>query len=423
MKKAIVCLPLLASGLFPFSENRAAPSAANDPHVALQAALAAEDLAAVKAAVEQARRELGDQAGLPEVADQYQPVPAEARMLSSDEARQSAGKSFAKLEQMRFWKIGTDPTKLSAPLRAPASVVACMIAFHRAKLDDGHAALQQAVEAANFLMWAQEQAGAGCYPFPAAKNTSQDRAMQSATRFLQRAEATGRLGETVRAGWAFDDLGDGGLQFDNGECGVAMLELYEATQEKRYLDSALRAADWAMTRPLCTNWNYNSFSVDLLAKAHQVTRQPKYLAAALKKARLGVIPGQLTDGPRAGRWVDPHNARPAYHYIMLTALARLASELPTDHSDRPAVMQSLKAGLTARNSEILTQGVMTKDKAAECLMLVSSLLGNDKAFLAETKSTEALDALHRLASEEARRGKLPLGPRAWGDMLERCARP
>ncbi len=420
MKKAFFCLTVTAIFALLATEHHAT-SATNDTREALQAALIAEDLSAIKTAVAQGRKELGDNAGIPEVADEYVPVQKEARLMDSGEARQAVTKSLAKIEQMRFWKVGVDPTKLSAPLRAPASVVACMIAIHRAELDDGHAALQHAKDAAEFLIWAQEQAGAGCYPFPAAKHTSQDRAMQVATRFLERAEATGKLDETVRNGWAYEDHGDGGMQFDNGECGVALLELYESTQDKRYLDSALKAADWCITRPLCANWNYNSFSVNLLAKAHQVTKQPKYLAAALKKALLGVIPGQLTDGPRVGRWMDAHNARPAYHYLMLTALARLASELPRDHTDLPAVMQCLKLGLSARNNEIVTKGVMNKDKPVECLMLVSRLFGSDPAFLAETNSMGSLDTLHRFASEEARRGKIPLGPRGWGEMLERCA--
>ena len=396
-------------------------AAGKDHSAALQAALLKEDLAQVKAAVAEGRKELGGQAGIPEVPDEYASVPASARLLSAAEARQAVKKSFAKLEEMRFWKIKIDPTKLAAPLRAPANVVACMVAMDRAKLDDGTTALQQAKDAADFLIWAQEQAGAGCYPFPAAKNTSQERAMQVATRFLERAEAEGKLAETVRNGWAYDDHGDGGMQFDNGECGVALLELYEATQDRRYLDSALKAADWAMARPLCPNWNYNSFSVNLLTKAHQVTKQPKYLEAALKKAVIGVIPGQLMDGPRAGRWMDPHNARPAYHYVMMAALARLAIELPKDHAALPEVMQCLQLGLSTRNSEILSQGVMNKDKAVECLMLVNRLFASNQVFLAETKSLEALDTIHRHACEEARRGKLPLGPRGWGEMLERCA--
>jgi len=172
---------------------------------------------------------------------------------------------------------------------------------------------------------------------------------------------------------------------------------------------------------LCTNWNYNSFSVHLLAKAYDVTQEPEYRDAALKKALLGVIPGQFDDGPRAGRWVDAHNARPAYHYIMLAALAQLAAIMPTEHPDRVAIIQSLKIGLKCRNSEILTQGVMTKDKAIECLLLVQSLFEQDANFLKETDSTSALEVLCRLASEQARRGRLPLGPRGWGEMLAMLA--
>ena len=420
----LVCFVAFAISALFLLQSRATgkPDTLEAPREALGAALLAHDLAAVEVAVEWGRKVLGDQAGVPEVADEYLPVPSSARLLSADEVRLSVKKTFAHLQRLKTWRIGLDPTKLAAPLRAPAGVVAGMVAIHRAKLDDGRTALREATEAADFLIWAQEQAGAGCYPFPAARNTSQERAMQVATRFLERAEAAGKLGETVRNGWAYEDHGDGGMQFDNGECGVAIFELFEVTQDQRYLDSALKAADWALKRPLCPNWNYNSFSVNLLAKAHQVTKHPKYLQAALEKALLGVVPGQLTSGPRAGRWMDPHNARPAYHYIMMTALARLASELPKGHTDLPKVLQSIKLGLSARNGEILGQGVMNKDKPVECLNLVQHLFAHDTAFLTETTTGEALDTIQRLASEEARHGKFPLGPRGWGELLERCAR-
>ena len=196
-----------------------------------------------------------------------------------------------------------------------------------------------------------------------------------------------------------------------------MFELYELTHDERVLASARKAADWAAARPLCPNWNYNSFSVWLLAKAHAVTGEAAYLAAAKKKGLLGVIPGQLTTGPHAGRWLDPHNARPAYHYIMLRGLAQLAAVLPKDDADRPTLVQSLKLGLQTRNEEILTQGVMTKDKAMEALLLVTQVFATDKAFLEESRSTAALDALARFVSAESLRGKHPLGPREWGLFL------
>ena len=392
--------------------------AADSSKAALAAALLGEDSAAIRAAVADGLGSLGDKAGVPEVADSYTPVPPSARWLTPPDVQPGFSRNFEKLEQMRWWRIGTDPAKLTQALRAPASVLSGSVAVARAKLDGSARSLAMARDAAGFLLWAQEQAGAGLYPFPAARGTSSDRAMEVATALLAKAEQAGELDRIVRQGWVVDDLGDGGLQFDNAECGVAMFEYYELTGDKRVLASARRAADWAAARPLVTNWNYNSFSVWLLAKAHAVTRDAAFLAAAKKKALLGVIPGQLTTGPHAGRWLDPHNARPAYHYIMLRALTQLAAVVPEPDPDRTAILESLKLGLASRNQEFLSQGVMTKDKAMETLLLVARVFASNRAFLDGSRSTAALDALGRFVSAEARRGKLPLAPREWGMFLE-----
>jgi hypothetical protein len=384
----------------------------------LAEALAKEDLSAVHAAVAAGKRALGDQAGIPEVEDKYVLAPAGARWLTVAEAQRGFSPHFAQLEKMRWWKVGVDPTQLTSPLRGVASVITGHLAAVRAKLDGGEDSLAMAKDAAEFLLSAQTQAGAGLYPFPAARGTSKARAMEVATRFLAKAEQAGKLGEIVRNGWAFDDLGGGGLQFDNGECGVAMFELFELTKDNRYLQSARQAADWALTQPLCPNWNYNSFSVHLLAKAYVVTGEAKYLDSAIRKTRLGVIPGQLTDGPRAGRWLDPHNARPAYHYIMMSALAQLTAAMPPDHEHRPEILHSLVLGLVARNAEMVSRGVMNKDHAIETLLFVNRVFQDDAEFLRATRSADALDAIGRLVSEEAHRGKNPLSPGDWGRFLE-----
>jgi hypothetical protein len=383
--------------------------------IAAGAAEPPEELAQIRQQVAEARRKLGDHAGVPESqpGDKYLPVPKDGRWLTLAEAKPAFARALPKLERLRWWKVGLDPTTLTHALREPAGVIGGCVAAARAGLDDADRALALARDAAEFLIWAQAEAGTGVYPFPAVRGQTQDRAFAAANRFLAEAERQGRLGEFVHRGWTIADATDGGLQFDNGEAGVAMLELYEITHEPKYLASARKSADWAAAHANVRNWNYNSFSVYLLAKFFAVTGERPYLAAATAKARLGVIPGQLTDGPHAGRWVDPHNARPAYHYIMMRALAQLAAVLPENDPAAAEVRACLHLGLRARNAEFLTLGVPNKDKAMEALLLVHRLFAGDAKFLRETKSTAALDALGKLVSEQYRRGSDPLGPREW----------
>ena len=379
------------------------------------------DLGAIRRDVATLAQKLGDQVGVPEIADTYLPIPREARWLTPAEARAAFAPVLPKLEKLRWWKPGLDPAKLEHALREPAAVVAGAVAASRARLAGGDRGLVLAREAADFLIRAQDEAGTGVYPFPAVRGATRDAAFKASDRFLARAEKEGRLAALVHRGWVVDDLGDGGLQFDNAEAGLALLELHAATHDPRDLASALRAADWAATRPLARNWNYNSFSVSLLARAYAATGERRYLEAARHKARLGVIPGQLTDGPRAGRWLDPHNARPAYHYIMLRALAHLAEVMPRDDADRPEILRALRLGLLTRNRDFTGPGAPNKDKAVEALVLVHRVFAEDPAFLKDTLSTDALDALGRLVSAQFKAGAAPLGPREWSLFLEYAA--
>ncbi len=374
------------------------------------------ELAAIRQRVVEATRQLGDQAGVPEEADTFLRIPTNGRWLTPAEAKAGFAKAPAMIEKVRWWKIGLDPAGLQHALREPASIVSAGAQAALAGLDGAARSLELAREAGDFLIWAQAQGGRGLYPFPAARG-GKSKAFLAADRLLDRAAREGRTESMIEHGWAVDDLQDGGLQFDNGEAGVAMLELYRATGEGKYLDSARKAADWAITRPIVANWNYNSFSVHLLAKAYATTGEQKYLEAATRKARLGVIPGQLTEGPRAGRWVDRHNAKPAYHYIIVRALAALAVVLPTGDPARPEVMQCLQLGLRARNVDFTGPGAANKDKAMEALVLVNRTWAHDPALLRETGSADALDALGKLVSEQFRRGSSPLGPREWALFL------
>lgn len=375
------------------------------------------ELEAVRQRVAEYAATLGDKAGIPEEADQFIPIPRDGRWLTAAEARAAFLPAQPRLEKARWWKIGLDPARLDHPLREPAAVASGCVHAYLAGLDGAAKSLELAREAGDFLLWAQAQAGTGVFPFPTATGVT-SRPFLTAKKIRERAEREGRAEGMVRHGWLVDDLGDGGLQFDNGEAGIAMFELYEATGEARYLDSACKAADWAITRPIVPNWNYNSFSVHLLARACEVTGEVRYLEAAKRKALLGVIPGQLTTGSRAGRWVDQHNAKPAYHYLMMRGLAALAGVLPPDDPARTPVMRCLALGLRARNQDFLGPGAANKDKAMEALLLVQRMLPNETSLVRDSLSAEALDALGRLVSEQYRHGSAPLGPREWGMFLE-----
>lgn len=387
----------------------------------LAEAFSQKSLPTVEAVVARAIDALGEKTGVPETPDEYRKVPDGATLLQPDEIQPGLAPLRERLEKLIWWKGEVDPTRMTAPLRAPASVLVGTMATARAGLGDVAWAESTAEQAARFLLHAQSEAEAGLFPFPAARDTSDARAMQVGSRMLAEFERQGRLDEAVRNGWAIEDFGDGGLQFDNGVCGIAMLEWFSFSEEKEALASAIRAGEWAINRPLATNWNYNAFSVDLLAALHEVTGEDRFLDSAVEKARVGVLPGQLCEGPHAGRWFDPHNARPPYHYIMMQALTRLADVMPKDHPHREEIIESLRLGLTKRNTEMVERGVMDKESALECLLLVVTVFADDPEFVAETRSQEALDQILLLCSAEYRGGKAPLGPGGWGLMLEHLA--
>ena len=384
---------------------------------ALQDALQKEDAVTIESLVSSSIIRLGPKAGTPETKDTFHPVSGDAKPLSKEEAFAALEPFFVKLGPRLPWKPDTRPETMTVPLRAVASVLSGATAALRAGYDTPEVR-DLAAAASEFLMRAQKESGADCYPFPAAKGTSSARAMEVASDFIAKAEKDGSISQIARNGWVFDDRDDGGLQFDNGECGVAMWEWFTTSGDERVKESALRASEWALARPLVPNWNYNSFSVFLLARAYTVTGDERFRQGALRKATLGVLPGQLKSGINAGRWADPHNARPAYHYIMVRALAELAAVLKVDDPEAPAILSGLRMALSTRNQEIIDKGVMNKDKAFEALLLTGNYFSDRPDIWTETSSPKAFSLLGAFISEEYRRGKFPLSPGEWCRFLE-----
>jgi hypothetical protein len=167
-------------------------------------------------------------------------------------------------------------------------------------------------------------------------------------------------------GWLVRDVGalgnNGGLQYDNGVCGEAALIAGLALDDASVVGAARKAANWAERQPLATNWNYNAFSVRLMALMALVDNDTRLGSAAVDRAWWGVLPGQLANG----RWSDGHNARVVYHVILLNALGPL---LPFAKDRSVAVQSALTAALESYASEIrLAQGTAGDDRAMMTLL-------------------------------------------------------
>ena len=312
-------------------------------------ALDTEDHVAVRAAVVKAISVLGPWAGNPETATRYYP-PIVTAPFDAAKAREWWLREIDRGKRGLPWvKNPTgDPRVMQAGLREAAfpldglARTALLFPEHRDELTTHVRA------GADWLIKLQHPSGV--FPFPIGPGLNpRDKVGKIVARAIQ------EYPEIVFNDWIPDDKTDGGLQFDNGLCGKALVSVWELTRDERYLAAARRAGDWAITRPLVSNWNYNAFSVGLLARLAEVTQEEEretYLAAAGKKAEVGVLPGQMP----GGRWFDAHNACAVYHNILLRELLELLHALPADHVFRPTLLDAVKRGLNQAADETLAHG-------------------------------------------------------------------
>ncbi len=189
----------------------------------------------------------------------------------------------------------------------------------------------------------------------------------------------------VRAGWVISVDPEGGSQFDTGVAGTALLWAGKERTNAAWVQAGRRAADWALTQPCCVNFNYNAFSVSLLAHAYAVTGETSYLEGAWSKFRVGIAPGQAPNG----RWLDAHNARTVYHVIILRALADLATVLPTQWNEQRDELEAvLRPAVNSLLNEFEAMGI-TIDALPDLLAL-RALYPNDARLSSAIAATAAI---------------------------------
>lgn len=359
----------------------------------------------------------GEKAGIPDEESQFVMPDEDAIPLVPDQIPGLFNRALGTIKENGWWKEIKNGSDCQAPLRAVASVVeGCLIA-REAGCEEAETLATEAKAAADFLIQAQTEAGQGCYPFPGWRG-KRGKLGVMADQFLKKAEAAGKTESILKGGWIMDDLEHGDLYFDTGLAGCAVIAYYEFSKEEKYLKSAEAAAAWAMARSAVPNWNYNSFLVQFFSAMHHATKDPKYLEAAKSKAKLGILPGQLTEGPRAGRWADPHNARLVYHFILLRGLTTLILELPKEDPDRAVFENALKLGLKAGNPELITNGGTNPDTTLD---VYCRLLQNKNVFedlIIDTESYDASRMIFRAVVEEFKNEHATVSPGTWARYLK-----
>src|SRR5690606_4272737 len=100
----------------------------------------------------------------------------------------------------KWWRVGLDPTQTPHALREVATVIDGCLAARKVSETNADQLLALAVEAGDFLIWAQEQAGTGVLPFPAVRN-GKGRPFEVAEQFYRRAERSGNLDHVIVNGW------------------------------------------------------------------------------------------------------------------------------------------------------------------------------------------------------------------------------
>ena len=323
-------------------------------------ALDAADLERIHKYVKELTNILGPYAGIPESREtRYIP------QSKTEVNKSTISTAWSQLWPSKFDQYGSRnnvASKNKIELRESGYVVIAYAAAAAADPDNLDVYTQRIKEELAYLL--ERQSSQGFFPYPAQPAGGSPPHIRKLV-----AELVASNPESVENGYI--NVAQSGYQFDTGICAIAMLEGYKLMGDTVYLKSAERAAKWASTFPLDKNWNYNSFSVLFLARLSTMTNNPDYLESAIQIAELGVLPGQM----KSGIWVDQHNAKESYHFIMVNALAELLHAVPETHEKYSEILEKTTLAADVRAMEILNKGVGNVESATLALTTISHVLG------------------------------------------------
>ena len=313
------------------------------------------------------------------------------------------------------WWDERKPWARAFSLRAESSITIGALSAARAGAAPNTAALTLAQKAGSVLLKSQEDAERGLFPFPDLDGLSQDAAPLNQA-LHQRALNHDVVCQCYNAGWWVNDLGGGELQSENAEAAMAIIALYEATNDETYLQSAVEAGLWIMDVPMVPKAEHTADSLWLLTALYRLTDDRRFLDAAVVRAELGVVPAQYVDGPYAGLWLSSKTHSMESQFRILRGLSALLLSLPAEHRLLASVEDAVRTGFSAAQRQVEQEGLTGINTG---LSATSSLLLSDdqQDRLPRPELMWFLETFGRFIAERGP-STFPVAPGAFGQYLE-----